>query len=141
MPMILPALAFAIALGATGVALAQTAAPEGAETYVISPSDGATVSNPVTIRFGARGIGIAPAGVEWENTGHHHLLINTTVADVAFDEPLPADDQHRHFGGGQTEVTLDLPTGTHTLQLLMADHNHIPHQPPIHSDPITITVE
>ncbi|TVQ56496.1 MAG: DUF4399 domain-containing protein [Rhodobacteraceae bacterium] len=125
-----------------GAAVAElTPAPEGAQTYIVSPADGATVSNPVTIVFGARSIGIAPAGVEWERTGHHHLLINTTVDAVPLDESLPATDQIRHFGGGQTEVTLELPPGTHTLQLLMGDHDHIPHDPPIYSTPITITVE
>jgi hypothetical protein len=121
--------------------MARTPAPEGASVYFISPEDGATVSNPVTLQFGARGIGIAPAGVDWPNTGHHHLLINVDPAEVEMDYGLPADDQYRHFGGGQTEVTLDLPTGTHTMFLLMGDHNHVPHDPPIQSEVITITVQ
>ena len=119
----------------------RTPAPEGAEVYFISPADGATVSNPVTLQFGARGIGIAPAGVDWPNTGHHHLLINLDPDEVDMEFGLPADDQHRHFGGGQTEVTLDLPAGTHTMFLLMGDHDHVPHDPPIMSEVITITVE
>jgi hypothetical protein len=98
------------------------------------------VSNPVTIVFGARGIGIAPAGVEWEKTGHHHLLIDIDPATIAMGESLPATDAIRHFGGGQTEVTLELPPGEHRLQLLMGDHNHIPHDPPILSEAITVTV-
>ena len=119
----------------------RTAAPEGAQVYIISPTNGATVSNPVTLQFGARGIGIAPAGVEWPNTGHHHLLINVDPATVDMEFGLPADDQHRHFGGGQTEVTLELPAGTHDVFLLMGDHNHVPHDPPIMSDVITLTVQ
>ena len=121
--------------------MARTPAPEGAMVYFIGLDDGATVSNPVTLHFGARGIGIAPANVEWPDTGHHHLLINVDPAEVEMEFGLPADDQHRHFGGGQTEVTLDLPAGTHTMFLLMGDHNHVPHDPPIMSDVITITVE
>ncbi|MFN4056705.1 MAG: DUF4399 domain-containing protein [Roseinatronobacter sp.] len=127
--------------GNHGDGAARTPAPENAMAYIISPADGATVSNPVTILFGARGIGIAPANVEWPNTGHHHLLINVDTAEIDLDLGLPADDQHRHFGGGQTQVTLELPAGTHTLRLLMGDHNHVPHMPPILSKPVTITVQ
>jgi hypothetical protein len=135
---------FAAAAGLAGPALAdfpRTPAPAGAEVYIVSPRDGDTVSNPVTVIFGARGVGIAPAGVEWEKTGHHHLLIDLDPAAVAMAESLPATDQIRHFGGGQTEVTLDLAPGARTLRLLMADHNHIPHEPPILSAPITVTVK
>ncbi len=128
--------------GIAGVAYAfQTEAPEGAEVYIISPEAGATLSNPVTVQFGLRGMGVAPAGVEQMNTGHHHLLINMPLDQIDLENPLPSDDNHRHFGGGQTEVTLELPVGTHTLQLLLGDHNHIPHVPPISSDVITVTVE
>ncbi|MEL6768325.1 MAG: DUF4399 domain-containing protein [Pseudomonadota bacterium] len=119
----------------------ETPSPEGAEVYFIGLEDGATVSNPVTLRFGAKGIGIAPAGVEKENTGHHHLIINEAIEGDELALSIPADEQHVHFGGGQTEVTLELPAGTHTIQLVMADHNHIPHNPPIMSDRLTITVE
>jgi hypothetical protein len=119
----------------------RTAAPEGASVYIVSPEDGATVANPVTVVFGLSGMGVAPAGVAQEGTGHHHLLINLTPDDIDFDNPLPADDQHVHFGGGQTEVTRELPAGTHTLWLLLGDANHIPHDPPIMSEAITITVE
>lgn len=134
----------AIAAASTIVALAsaacaQTAAPAGAKAYIISPADGATVSSPVTVRFGLSGMGVAPAGVEKEKTGHHHLIVDSPLPPM--DEPIPSDDQHRHFGGGQTEATLTLPPGTHTLQLLLADHNHIPHNPPIVSPKITITVK
>lgn len=119
----------------------QTMAPDGAEVYFIAPEAGATLSNPVTVQFGLRGMGVAPAGVEQMNTGHHHLLINMPIDQVNLEAALPNDDNHRHFGGGQTEVTLELPAGTHTLQLLVGDHNHIPHNPPIFSDVITVTVE
>lgn len=118
----------------------RTPAPEGAQVYFITPADGETISGPVTVRFGLTGMGVAPAGIEKENTGHHHLLIN--VAELPpLDEPIPADDSHKHFGGGQTEVTVELPAGTHTLQLLVGDLNHIPHEPPVMSERITITVQ
>ena len=119
----------------------RTAAPEGASVYLISPQDGDTVTSPVTFLFGARGIGVAPAGVEWPNTGHHHLLINVDPSEIDFSEGLPADDRFRHFGGGQTEATIDLPAGTHTFILLMGDQFHVPHEPPIMSEPISVTVE
>ena len=110
-----------------------------ASAYIISPKDGETVSSPVTVRFGLNGIGVAPAGVEREHTGHHHLLINVQQLPDK-DKPIPADDQHRHFGGGQTEVSLELPPGEHKLQLLLGDHFHIPHNPPVLSEPIIIKV-
>jgi hypothetical protein len=116
------------------------AAPEGAMAMIVSPADGATVSNPVTIVFGLSGMGVAPAGVEVDNTGHHHLLINTGLDEIDMDAGLPATDQIVHFGGGQTQVTKDLPAGTHTLQLLLGDFTHTPHNPPVVSEVITITV-
>jgi hypothetical protein len=118
----------------------RTPAPEGASAYFISPADGATVSNPVTLVFGLEGMGIAPAGAEFEDTGHHHLLINTDPDTLDLTSGLPATDQVVHFGGGQTQVTKDLPAGTHTLQLLLGDWTHVPHDPPVLSEVITITV-
>lgn len=119
---------------------AATPAPDGAGVYFVTPLHGQTVSSPVTVRFGLEGLGVAPAGVEREKTGHHHLLVN--VDDLpALDTPIPADERHIHFGGGQTQTTLELPPGEHTLQLLVGDHLHIPHQPPVMSEKITITVE
>ncbi|MEM6382758.1 MAG: DUF4399 domain-containing protein [Pseudomonadota bacterium] len=118
-----------------------TEAPEDASVYLIAPEDGATVTNPVTFLFGVDGMGVAPAGVQHPNTGHHHLLINKPLAEVNLEDAIPADDQHRHFGGGQTQVTLELPAGTHTFQLLFGDHDHIPHSPPKFSEVITVTVE
>lgn len=115
--------------------------PEGAEAYIISPKDGAKVKSPVTVVFGLKGLGVAPAGVDKPHTGHHHLLIDTDVpTGEALDEPLPADEHHKHFGGGQTETTVELTPGKHTLQLIMGDANHIPHNPPVVSEKITITV-
>jgi len=133
--------AIAIALGGAAAAQERTPAPEGAEVYFIAPEDGATVSNPVTIRFGLTGMGVAPAGTEADNTGHHHLLINLEPEEVDMTTSLPATDEIVHFGGGQTEVTKELPAGTHTLRLLLGDWSHVPHDPPVLSDPITITVE
>jgi len=131
----------AAALAALPALAGDTPAPEGAKVYFIGLEDGATVSNPVTIRFGLEGMGVAPAGTEKEGTGHHHLLINETLEGEELDQPIPADDTHVHFGGGQTEVTKELPAGTHTLQLVLGDQNHVPHEPPVMSERITITVE
>ena len=117
----------------------ETPAPEGAKVYFIEPADGATVSSPVKVVFGLSGMGVAPAGTEKENTGHHHLLINTDLPNL--DEPIPADDNHVHVGGGQTEAMVELPAGTHTLQLLLGDWSHVPHNPPVASETITVTVE
>ncbi len=118
-----------------------TPAPEGAEVYFIGIEDGATVTSPVTIRFGLKGMGVAPAGTEKEKTGHHHLIINEAIEGEELNEPIPSDDNHRHFGGGQTEVTVELPSGTHTLQLVLGDWSHIPHDPPVMSKRLTVTVE
>ncbi len=124
-----------------GAAHAQdrTPAPDGVKVYFVSPEDGATVSSPVKVIFGLSGMGVAPAGVEKEKTGHHHLIVNAGLPPM--DENIPADDNYRHFGGGQTEATIELPAGQHTLQLLLGDHNHVPHDPPVMSEQITITVE
>jgi hypothetical protein len=121
-------------------ALARKPAPAGAMAYIIEPADGATVANPVRVVFGLKGIGVAPAGVDRNDAGHHHLLIDTGMpADLSL--PIPNDEQHRHFGGGQTEVELTLTPGQHTLQMVLGDHLHIPHDPPIASSVVTITVQ
>jgi hypothetical protein len=118
-----------------------------AKVYFVNLEDGATVSSPVKVMFGLSGMGVAPAGTEKENTGHHHILVNRAPLGEGedgaeeLDYPLPADDNHVHFGGGQTETMLELAPGQHTLQLVLGDMNHIPHNPPITSDVITITVE
>ncbi len=124
---------------AQDAALPRTTAPEGASVYIISPTDGATLSNPVTVRFGLRGMGVGPAGLDNPKTGHHHLIIDAPLPDL--DLPIPADDRHVHFGGGQTEVTVELTPGRHTLQLLLGDRNHVPHTGPLFSERIEITVE
>lgn len=119
-------------------AVPRSTAPADARAYIISPQDGATVSNPVTVRFGLSGMGIAPAGVVMAGTGHHHLLIDSELPPL--DQPVPADEHHLHFGKGQTETTIVLAPGKHRLQLLLADHLHIPHEPVVTSEPVTITV-
>ena len=143
----LPAPARAAAMAASMVLCAgplaaqpeRSPAPEGAYAYFISPAHGETVAQSFTVRFGLEGMGVAPAGVERANTGHHHLLINLEEPP-RMDRPLPANDQVQHFGGGQTQTTLRLEPGQHTLQLLLGDHTHTPHAPPVLSEKITITV-
>ena len=120
-------------------AMPRTASPAGAEVYIQSPANGAQVTSPFTVRFGLRGMGIAPAGTTAPNTGHHHLLIDVDTLPPD-NLPLPANDQVRHFGAGQTETELELPPGRHTLQLVLGDALHVPHQPPVRSEKITITV-
>jgi hypothetical protein len=122
------------------VASAATMAPEGASVYIISPADGEVVSSPVTVRFGLKSMGVAPAGTDNDKTGHHHLLIDVDQLPAA-NMAIPADDRHRHFGGGQTETSIELTPGIHTLQLLLGDKSHVPHQPPIVSRRVTITVK
>lgn len=117
----------------------RTPAPGNAELYFISPADGATVSNPITVRFGLKNMGVAPAGIKYDNSGHHHLLVDTELPAMEF--PIVNDANHLHFGGGQTEATVELPPGEHTLQLLLGDFAHIPHDPAVISERITITVK
>jgi hypothetical protein len=116
----------------------RSAAPEGASVYFVTPTDGATVRGSFTVGFGLRGMGVAPAGVDVADTGHHHLLINQPDVDYAL--PLPTSDQVRHFGKGQTETSVGLPPGEYQLQLVLGNFLHIPHDPPIVSATITITV-
>ncbi|GAA3575412.1 DUF4399 domain-containing protein [Marinobacter xestospongiae] len=129
-----------LALASLPLAGLASSAPDDASAYIISPANGETVTSPVKVRFGLAGMGVAPAGIEQAHTGHHHLLIDVEELPAP-DQPIPADDHHRHFGGGQTEVTVDLPPGQHTLQLLLGDHQHIPHSPPVASEVVTVTVE
>ncbi|RLA41183.1 MAG: rod shape-determining protein RodA [Gammaproteobacteria bacterium] len=119
---------------------ATSSSPADAVVYIISPQNGETVQSPVTIKFGLKGMGVAPAGVDKPDTGHHHLLIDL-VAVPTIDAPIASDDQHRHFGGGQTETEVELSPGQHTLQLLLGDKNHIPHDKPVLSEKITINVK
>jgi hypothetical protein len=130
----------ALALVTSAAWAAQTAAPAGAEVYIVSPKDGAKVKGPVTVVFGLKGMGVAPAGIQMENTGHHHLLVDTDMPKD-LTQPLPMTDNVKHYGKGQTEVTLDLSPGKHTLQLVFADMLHVPFNPNVVSKKITITVE
>lgn len=138
--------AAALTLAAMPALAGETPSPEGARVYFANLEDGASVSGPVTVVFGLSGMGVAPAGTERDNTGHHHLLTNRVAwgegpDDADMDESgLYADENHTHFGGGQTETVLDLPPGEHTLQLVLGDLNHVPHNPPVVSEQITITV-
>ena len=116
----------------------RTPAPHDAYVYIGWPLDGATVGTKFKVWFGTRNFGIAPAGVSTKNTGHHHLLIDVPVPPL--DQPIPNDHNHLHFGLGQTETVVELPPGKHTLQLLMGDENHVPHDPPVMSKRITIYV-
>ena len=124
-----------------------TPSPDGAGVYFVNLSDGDTVSSPVKVIFGLSGMGVAPAGIALNNTGHHHLLVDRAAMGegasgaAELSATIPSDDSHRHFGGGQTEVTVELSAGTHTLQLVLGDHLHVPHSPPILSEVITITVQ
>ena len=116
-----------------------TPSPPDAEAYFIWPSDGTVIrGGKLWVRMGLRNMGVAPAGVEKSNTGHHHLIVNGDLP--SFDFEIISDRKHLHFGGGQTEARLELPPGKHTLQLLFADHEHIPHNPPVYSEKITIIV-
>jgi uncharacterized protein DUF4399 len=117
----------------------RTPSPPGAKVFIIEPKDGATVSSPVTIKFGVEGMEIAPAGSDKANSGHHHLLIDASLPDL--NEAIPKDETHIHYGKGQTEASVELKPGKHTLQLLLGDKNHIPHDPPVKSDVVTITVK
>ena len=130
----------ALIAAATVAAAQERSAPaSGAEVYIISPKDGAKVKGPVVVLFGLKGMGIAPAGVKFDNTGHHHLLVDMDVpADLSV--PMPATDKLLHFGKGQTQTSLTLKPGKHTLQLVFADLNHMAFNPPLVSKKITITV-
>ena len=134
-------------LSAAFTAISATALfADDARVYVVNLENGATVSSPVTVVFGLSGKGVAPAGVEKDGTGHHHVLLNRAPFgegpedDWMLEVGIPSDDNHLHFGGGQTQVTLELPAGEHTLQLLLGDHNHVPHDPVVVSEQISITV-
>lgn len=115
-------------------------APADARVYIIAPKDGEKVGRTFVVKFGLSGMGVAPAGVNMENTGHHHLLIDVDeLPDMT--KPLPAGENIIHFGGGQTETEITLPPGKHTLQLVMGNYLHIPHNPPVISEKITVIVE
>jgi hypothetical protein len=139
----------AVILGAAATAAeaGPTPAPAGAKVYFVNLKDGDSVKSPLKVVFGLSGMGVAPAGIAKKNTGHHHLLIDRKPLGKGadgkeeFNFNLPADKNHIHFGGGQTETTLKLAPGKHTLQLVLGDKDHIPHNPPVASARITITVK
>lgn len=119
-------------------AMPRTPSPDGARVFFITPADGATVTSPVEIEFGIEGMTVVRAGVDEEASGHHHLIVDAGLPPL--DMPVPADDNYIHFGDASTSTTLALAPGQHTLQLLLGDHLHIPHDPPVSSETITITV-
>jgi hypothetical protein len=142
MPMRYLFAACALALALTGCGesgLKRTPSAPGAKVFIVEPKNGAEVKSPVSVKFGIEGMELAPAGTEKDHSGHHHLLINTKLEDLK--SPIPTDDNHKHFGKGQTETQLELKPGKYTLQLVLADHNHIAHDPVVQSEVITITVK
>jgi hypothetical protein len=126
-------------IGGLTIALGETGRPPNALVYIISPKDGDTVTSPFRVQFGLSGMGVAPAGVETPNTGHHHLLIDANES-LDPNEPIPQDKKHLHFGAGQTEALIELPPGKHTLQLVLGDWSHHLFHPPLMSDVITVNV-
>lgn len=131
-------IAAAALIVASGWAAAQTASPAGARVYFINLKNGQSVKSPVLVQFGLSGMGVAPAGSTNPNTGHHHLIIDAPTPPSGM--PIPMDEKHRHFGGGQTEISVQLTPGNHTLQLVLADGGHVPHTPPVVSERISVTV-
>ena len=125
----------AVLITCSTTALAEAGPPRA---YIVSPVDGAVVSSPVTVVFGLEGYGVAPAGTMKDKTGHHHLIIDAPLPDLT--QPIPANEHYHHFGGGQTQTTIELTPGTHTLQLLLGDHAHVPHDPAVTSEQLSITV-
>ena len=126
-------------VGGGSIATGETARPPNASVYIISPKDGDTVTSPFRVQFGLSGMGVAPAGIDTPNTGHHHLLIDV---DKSLDpnEPIPQDKKHLHFGAGQTEALIELSPGKHTLELVFGDLSHHLFHPPLTSDVITVNV-
>jgi Domain of unknown function (DUF4399) len=129
-----------VLLSSRSFSAARTPSPPNAEAFIIWPPDGAVITGgKLWVRMGLVNMGVCPKGINMPNVGHHHLLIDTDLPP--FDEPIPSDRQHLHFGAGETDARIELPPGKHTLQLLMGDYNHVPHDPPIYSKKITITVK
>lgn len=127
-------------LSASMLASAATPAPKGAEVFIVSPEDGATVAQEFTVKFGVKDIALAPAGDVTKNTGHHHLLIDVDKLPAA-GAPIPTDANHMHFGKAQTQATIKLTPGKHTLQLILGDSGHMPFEPSIVSKKITVNVK
>lgn len=136
---ILLAVSMVATLAVTPAFSARMSSPENAEVFIIWPADHAVIpGGKFWVRMGLRNMGISPKGIDLPNVGHHHLLIDTALPP--FDQPIPSDRNHLHFGAGETEARIELPPGKHTLQLLLGDTNHFPHDPPVYSKPISITV-
>ncbi len=133
-------LAALLSIGLAGpLAAGETPVPGDAKVYIIWPSDGQVIKGgKLWLRMGIRNAGLAPAGTEWPGTGHHHVIIDADLPPL--DEEIPSDKNHLHFGGGQSEARLELPPGTHTIQILLGDHFHVPHNPPLYSERITVVV-
>ena len=119
--------------------MSRSPSASGARVFFLSPADGDVVSSPVQLEFGLSGMEVAPSGDDRPNSGHHHIIVDSDLP--LLNLPVPADDNHVHFGDGRTKTELTLAPGQHTLQLLLADHLHIPHDPPLFSEQIVITVE
>lgn len=134
-------LAAAMLLASSAAIAGDTPSAPGAQVYFINLKNGNTVSSPLLIQFGLAGMGVAPAGVEKAKTGHHHLLIDETIAGEELQNAIPSDEQHLHFGGGQTEALVKLAPGKHTLQIVLGDWSHVPHNPPLMSERITVYVK
>ena len=128
----------AVAVFAAEPSIPRSPRPEQARVYFITPKTGEKLNSPVVVRFGLEQMGVAPAGVAQANTGHHHLIVDSELPPAAL--PVPISDKFLHFGGGQTEIRLELSPGKHTLQLLLGDHSHVPHDPPVVSEQITIEI-
>ena len=120
-------------------AMPRSPSPDSARLFFITPADGATVTNPISVEFGVEGMEVVKAGTNQPHSGHHHLLIDTDLPDLGL--PIPADEHHVHFGDGRTATEISLPPGEHSLQMLLGDHLHIPHDPPLMSEVIRVTVE
>jgi hypothetical protein len=118
-----------------------TPSPKGAKVYFVNIKNGAVVTSPFLVQFGLSGMGVAPVGIDKENTGHHHLIIDTKLSPEELKAPIEPDAKHVHYGAGQTEAMVTLPPGQHTLQLVLGNWSHIPHDPPVMSEIVTITVK
>ncbi len=134
-------IAIAMLLAGSAAIAGDTPSVKGAQVYFINLKNGNTVSSPLLIQFSLSGMGIAPAGVDKPKTGHHHLIIDEKLEGEELQYAIPSDENHMHFGGGQTEALIKLPLGKHTLQIVLGDLSHVPHNPPVMSERITVYVQ
>lgn len=132
-------IAAALAVGPQPLHAQNKTAPKDAKVYFITPYDGQRLKGGFLCRFGLRGMGVTHAGDDFQNSGHHHLLVDVNEP-IDPKEPIPQDKSHLHFGAGQTETYIELPPGSHTLQLVLGDAKHYPFDPPVMSEKITIRV-